>query len=438
MRLAHTGERIASPPSEGVVVEKKVDWKFRPRVYPHFDHVIYPGQEARELIKNFQKTGVHSFLPFIECPLELRRFSKHLEKTRLLEAGLDSSDVKVKKPRPIKYASHQDSQIFSYYRTILSSEYESKLTELGIADNVIAYRKIPTKENPEKGKCNIHYAKEAFDEIVRRGNAAVITMDVKGFFESLDHKFLYQKWCQLLHAEELPKDHQSVFSAITNYSVVNQRDCFEKLGFIRVDGNKKQFLHCPFYIFNHKKMLCSSEEYRTKVVGTGLVKKNNYGGKDIPQGIPQGSPISDVLANVYMLDFDIAMKALAEERGAYYRRYSDDILWICDPADAEFMEVATQECIKLQGDSTLIIGEDKTTRTNFTQDGEVLSYQGDPFSYLGFSFDGKKALYREKTISNYKRDATFSIQSFVRKAYEKGKAMSKKRSREMVNRLKQT
>ena len=180
------------------------EWKFRPRVYPHFDHVIHTEYEARALIKNFQKTGKHSFMPFIECPLETRRFSKHLEKLRLIESGENPHNIdalRVKKPRPIKYASHQDSQIYSYYRAILASQYEKLLISFNLTNYVIAYRKIATIENPEKGKCNIHYAKEAFDEIVNRGQSTAITIDIKGFFESLDHEFLYKKWCQILEVE---------------------------------------------------------------------------------------------------------------------------------------------------------------------------------------------------------------------------------------------
>lgn len=397
------------------------EWKFRPRLYPHFDHVIYCEQEVITLIQRFQSTKHYSFLPFIECPQEFRRFSKYLEKMQRIETSQETSDVIINKLRPIKYASHQDTQIFSYYRAILASRYESILNQFNLTNNVIAYRKIPTHENPRKNKCNIHYAKEAFDEIVKRGDAAAITLDIKGFFESLEHAFLYKKWCQILGNEELPKDHQLVFKNITDYSVVNQHDCYESLGLISRDGKKKKFLHCPFYIFKHKKKLCSSEEYRTKIVGQGLVQKNDYGMKAIPQGIPQGSPISDVLANMYMLDFDIKMATLAEEKGAYYRRYSDDILWICSPEDAESIEIATKEYIKKQGNGTLLIGEEKTTRTKFFKTGMELNFRGDLFSYLGFSFDGKRALYRDKTISNYMRETVFSIGAFVKRAHEKGK-----------------
>ena len=201
--------------------------------------------------------------------------------------------------------------------------------------------------------------------------------------------------------------------------MVNQNECFEKLGIIKHIDNQSKFQHCPFYILKRRKMLCSSEEYRKKIVNQGLVKKNNYGMKAIPQGIPQGSPISDVLANIYLIDFDMEMNRIANETGAYYRRYSDDILWICSPEQADLIKKTTKECIEKQGKGTLVIEDTKTTHTNFLKVGSQLCYEGDLFNYLGFSFDGKKALYRDKTISGYKRDVVFSIKSFIRKAHKK-------------------
>lgn len=403
------------------------NWKFRPRFYPHFDHVISSKDEALSIIQAFQATGRHSFLPFLESPLELRRFSKYLEKLREIEEGKDVSAFEVNKPRPIKYAAHSDSQIFSYYRAVLAAEYEKRLTALDLTEYPIAYRKIPVSPGDKNGKCNIHFAKEAFDEVVRRGSCVAITLDISGFFESLDHSFLKGKWAEVMGFTEMPKDHGAVFEAITNYSLVDKDACYENLGLITWNGTKKKFLQCPFFIFKKKKMLCNKNEYREKIIGKGLVKKNNYQGKAVPQGIPQGSPISDVLANIYMLDFDAEMVALAKRHGAYYRRYSDDILWICPPESADLLKTRCQEALSQQGSSTLAINDKKTTKTHFARevDGK-LTFSGDAFSYLGFSFDGNQALYRDKTIGSYQRDAVFSIQSFVRRAREKGDGCPKR------------
>ena len=402
-------------------------WIFKARLYPHFDHAISKPYEATALVNDPQKVASHSFHPFLEYNLKNRKFAAHLEKLQNLECGKDISDFDVNKLRSIKYAAHSDAQIFSYYRFLLSQQYEQRLHQLGLNDNIIAYRKIPVLYGSEKGKCNIHFAKESFDEIVKKKNVVAITLDISQFFESLDHCFLEEKWCKLLEQNKLPTGHEAVFKAITNYSIVNRTECYEKLDLIEIKKGKRCFKHCPIFIGKHKKMLCSKEEYRRLIVANGLVKKNEYGGKLIPQGIPQGSPMSDILANLYMIDFDLEMKKLEVQYNAYYRRYSDDILWICSPEYADTIEQITKDVILRQGQETLTINDKKTTMTFFKKSGETLTYEGDKFSYLGFTFDGKKALYRDATMSNYKREVTFSIQSFVKRAHIKGVGDKKKK-----------
>ena len=397
-----------------------IEWLFKARSYPHFDHFIKNKNEAKKIISNFQKTGQHSFLPFIEKTSVNRKFKRYLDKLKKYQEGkeLEADEMPTNKDRPIKYAAHADAQIYSYYRVILANHYEATLENEKLSAYPIAYRQIPLNDNPTKGKCNIHYAKEAFDEIVLRKNCAVLTVDVKGFFESLNHTFLEQKWCEVLNVSILPTDHKAVFNSVTNYSFVSHDECYKALGFIEVNerGHGK-FTTCPFKIFEQHKMLCSKADYREKIINTGLVKKNQNINKGIPQGIPQGSPISDILANIYMLDFDRMMANVVRENNAYYRRYSDDILWICDIDDLEKIEKVCNATLKKQGNGELLFGDDKTTKTIFEYNAEKgLFFKGDKFSYLGFSFDGKKALYRESTISRYNRNIAHSIQSFIKVA----------------------
>lgn len=396
-------------------------WKFRPRQYPHFDHVVSTRPEALAKISNFQKTGTHSFLPFLEEPSSNRQFSVYLKKQKAKENNQEEPDDSINKNRPIKYASHVDTQIFSYYRYVLSLKYEELLIRESLGAFPIAYRKIPVKKDSEKGKCNIHFAKEAFDEIVRRGNCVALTFDVRKFFESLDHEHLRRKWMQVLGLTELPKDHEAVFKAVTEYHYVDKDECYEKLGLFEWNGTKRKLLECPHRLFRERKMLCDKTTFREKIVSAGLIKANNYQGADIPQGIPQGSPISDVLANLYMIDFDKTMGRLASNLGGYYRRYSDDILWICGLEHEERVKSEIAKVILEQGRATLNLHPDKTTSTRFTSVGGIMDAAGDSFSYLGFSFDGRKARYRERTISNYQRNATRSVQSFVKRAHEKHK-----------------
>jgi Reverse transcriptase (RNA-dependent DNA polymerase). len=57
-----------------------------------------------------------------------------------------------------------------------------------------------------------------------------------------------------------------------------------------------------------------------------LLKEQIFIEKESKKGIPQGTSISAVLANVYMIDFDKKVCALLKNLGGMYRRYSDDFI----------------------------------------------------------------------------------------------------------------
>ncbi len=81
--------------------------------------------------------------------------------------------------------------------------------------------------------------------------------------------------------------------------------------------------------------ICSNDEFREKICGDrgthhSLIDKNEE-----PFGIPQGSPISDILANMYMFEFDKAIFASVSRARGFYFRYLDDIIIIVPGGDAE-------------------------------------------------------------------------------------------------------
>ena len=75
--------------------------------------------------------------------------------------------------------------------------------------------------------------------------------------------------------------------------------------------------------------------------------------EDAKRGIPQGTPISATLANLYMIDFDELIYNITSsvDRPAFYQRYSDDIILICERKDEEFyydlLLKEINECVKL-------------------------------------------------------------------------------------------
>lgn len=126
-------------------------------------------------ITNPDKIAVHSFLPFIGYDIKERRLSK-IDKTKPRER--QESIVKL---RPIKYAAHFDSLIYSYYACLLYDLYEKKLVEFGLGDVVLAYRK---SKHMNKIANNITFAKEIFDIIKNKDNNCVaLAFDIKSFYD---------------------------------------------------------------------------------------------------------------------------------------------------------------------------------------------------------------------------------------------------------------
>jgi hypothetical protein len=103
------------------------------------------------------------------------------------------------------------------------------------------------------------------------------------------------------------------------------------------------------------------------------------------KGIPQGSPISALLSNIYMMEFDEQISKYVKAYGGSYLRYCDDILLIL-PGSKE------SEAIRVVGEKVkeirLEIQESKTEVCRFGN--SINGYRADrPLQYLGFIFDGQ-------------------------------------------------
>ena len=98
-------------------------------------------------------------------------------------------DYGKQKTRELRYAARRDAYIFAYYRFRLSIAYEATLKDWDLADKVLAYRKIPDPAG-KGGKCNIHFARDAFLKIQELETCCAIALDISDYFESLDHETL--------------------------------------------------------------------------------------------------------------------------------------------------------------------------------------------------------------------------------------------------------
>jgi len=98
--------------------------------------------------------------------------------------------------------------------------------------------------------------------------------------------------------------------------------------------------------------------------------------KDKRRGIPQGSPISPLLANLYMRRFVLGWKKLGLERclGSRIVAYADDLVILCRKGKAE---EALQRLREIMGKLKLAVNEEKT-RICRVPEGE--------FDFLGHTF----------------------------------------------------
>ena len=106
--------------------------------------------------------------------------------------------------------------------------------------------------------------------------------------------------------------------------------------------------------------------------------------RDKRRGIPQGSPISPLLANIYMRRFVLGWKMFGLERalGTRLVTYADDLVILCRRGKAE---EALQRLREIMGKLKLTVNEDKT-RICKVPEGE--------FDFLGYTFG---RMYSAKT-----------------------------------------
>lgn len=158
-------------------------------------------------------------------------------------------------------------------------------------------------------------------------------------------------------------------------------------------------------------------------------------------GIPQGLPISAVLANIYLFDFDKSIiDNLVIKNDVYYRRYSDDIVIICKVEDIELTKEYIENLIK---ESKVEISTAKTEtfifdnlEYNKSKQRRITSIKinndgtqsvNSPLIYLGFEFRGfnvvikstNLAKFYRRLISIVKRRAKRALKGIDKDPYQK-------------------
>jgi group II intron reverse transcriptase/maturase len=157
-------------------------------------------------------------------------------------------------------------------------------------------------------------------------------------------------------------------------------------------------------------------------------KTRTTGGKDTRRGIPQGSPLSPLLANLYMRRFVLGWRKLGLERslGSRIVTYADDLVILCRKGKAE---AALQRLREIMGRLRLMVNEEKT-RICKVPDGE--------FDFLGYSFGRMYSARTGQARLGY-RPSKKSIKRMVEKIHAMTvRSMTWQDTTELVGKLNRT
>jgi len=402
--------------------------KYLKKGYTHFD-LRFWFPEREEELKEILEKGLRfyhkkhkreewwAFSPFLKVLIKTPRY-----KYQQTEGHYDLET----KIRPICFASHIDGLIFGFYAYALTRKYEAYIQKENFNECSLAYR------SNLDGKCNIQFSKEVFDEIKRRGNCSAIALDIKGYFDHIDHKLLKEKWSKVL-GHPLPEDQFKLYKSLTQYSYVSKNSILKKYNIIL-----KKLEHSPNTLLDLVPGTQDFEKFQ-RLRDDKLIVTNNKSDKKSERlfGIPQGSGMSALLSNIYLIDFDKELNEKAKSEGFFYRRYCDDIIIICDSDKAVDLQKITIE--KIDKEYHLEIQDKKVELTEFrlnskgklrafnkkkqikadisATDATNEKFYYKSLQYLGFEFNGRDIFIRSSSLSRYFRKMKGRIIKTVVMAY---------------------
>lgn len=389
--------------------------------YPHIgfplEHKDVPKLES--YIMDESKIASHSFLPFLHRTIYQRKFRANTVGS--FNKSKKRTRVKAIRPkaREIYFASHFDAQIYSYYSYLLLEKYNTLLETKSFNKAVVAYRKIKIDSETDKHKCNVDFALETFQFIKKNDNKelTVIVADISKFFDSLNPKILKQKWAQVWDGSTtLPPDHYRVYKSLINMRYVNEDLLFRnyKKQILVKTGSpndpkrsiirQKSIKHKKFLKDNNAIAYCEKDEFLKDSLH--LISKS----KSL-KGIPQGTALSATLANIYMLDFDQEVQDFIDNLKGFYQRYSDDLIIVVPRENQQEAINKLRSLVKNKVD--LEIHTDKTKVYHFQEeDGKFSGFEVDEITgerntktleYLGFEYDGQRALIKTAGYSKFNR-----------------------------------
>ncbi|MDF1625388.1 MAG: reverse transcriptase/maturase family protein [Parvibaculaceae bacterium] len=360
------------------------DW-FKSRGYRHFDLPVGEKFASKVMDPNFVLQ--HSFLPLLHYTKSEKRYKKRPK------TGMRTITTK---DRPIKYASHRDTCILSFYASEMNKLLDAHYDAAGLSDSVLAYRAL--------GRGNYDFSAEVLAFAKSHAPVTILAFDVSSFFDNLDHTLLKRRMKAVLGVTSLPEHWMRVFRAITAFHYVDMEELKANPTFSARLKEKS------------RDRIASVEELKANGI---KFHPNPELGMGHRRGIPQGTPISAAASNLYMIDFDAAARAYCNSIGALYRRYSDDILVICEPARATAAGAKIVDLIKAE---KLEISPHKTERTEFTGTGGAMA--GKAAQYLGFALHEAGPAIRESSLARQWRKMRRAMR-WTRKIAERNIASGK-------------
>ena len=343
------------------------------RSYAHFD-LRTDLSHKRNYISSPEKITKHGFYPFIHYKIKTTVFNR--------ATGIEN------KERDICYAAHIDRCIYQYYSFLLNQLYNKRVEEDDMYDVAVAYR-------TDLHTNNIFLAKKAFTTIQKLGQCYVMIGDFTHFFDTLNHNYLKEQWCSLLSCDTLPADHYSVFKSVTSYSKWELEDLLQLNGLENSKSGRKEL--------NKKSRVLSIKKFKEN--RSHIIKHTQC------FGIPQGSPISAVLANIYMLDFDKTINNAIRKIGGLYMRYSDDFIIIIPNTEGINAKKELNYVQQVVDNTPNITLKPQKTQYFYYKNGFLyncgIQFSSDAnnkhkfINFLGFTFDGMSVSIRAKTISKY-------------------------------------
>ncbi len=364
--------------------------EYRKKGYLHFDLRFWlptRSKELHEILADPHGLDRHRFYPFVRWVVKTPRYKRN-EKGKKNKKGEVPKRIMSIKERPIAFASHFDALLYSYHAYQLNDIYQRFLAASDFSECVLAYRS-------DLGLNNIDFAREVFDFIYAAGPCTAVALDVKSFFDTLQHARLKQNWCRVLGVEQLPADQYKIYRSLTKYSYVNRGAALRALG-IELRGRK-----------GHKPPARICEDHELEL----LRRRNVITTNAKPYGIPQGSPLSALLSNIYMIDFDKKLNDAARGGGFIYRRYCDDIILVGPTLEVDAMKKLVYEQIEAIG-LKIQPAKEEEVAFRLNEKGELRGYnarlerdkgitQYRNLQYLGFEFDGVRTYIRSGSLARF-------------------------------------